>query len=69
MFNKYIDYQITYFQDKPILIIFGSMKKIDENLKEITSIKFYNLSQFIENKESRYAVKQKNYSLYHIFEW
>ena len=59
MFNKYIDFQITYFQDKPILIIFGSMKKIDENLKEITSIKFYNLSQFIENKESRYAVKQK----------
>ena len=46
MFNKYIDFQITYFQDKPILIIFFFFLKIDENLKEITSIKFYNLSLF-----------------------
>ena len=59
MFNKYIDFQIATFQDKPILIVFGSMKKIIENLKEITSIKFYNLEQFIENKESRYITKQK----------
>ena len=59
MFNKYIDFQIIKFQDKPLLIVFGSMKKIIENLKEITSIKFYNASDFIENKDIPYLVKEK----------
>ena len=59
MFNKYIDFQIMKFQDKPTLIVFGSMKKIIENLKDITSIKFYNASTFIEKKDSPYLVKEK----------
>ena len=59
MFNKYIDFQLIKLQDNPLLIVFGSMRKIVENLKEITSIKFYKASNFIENKESRYAVKEK----------
>ena len=59
MFNKYIDFQLIKLQDNPILIVFGSMRKIVENLKEITSIKFYKAANFIENKESRYAVKEK----------
>ena len=59
MFNKYINFQLMQLQDKPLLIVVGSMKKIIENLKEITSIKFYNIANFIENKDSPYAVKEK----------
>ena len=59
MFNKYINFQLMQLQDKPLLIVVGSMKKIIENLKEITSIKFYNIANFIENKDSPYSVKEK----------
>ena len=59
MFNKYINFQLMQLQDKPLLIVVGSMKKIIENLKEITSIKFYNIANFIENKDSPYAVIEK----------
>ena len=59
MFNKYIDFKLIKYEEKPLLIIFGSMKKIIENLKEITSIKFYNASSFIENKDSQYETQQK----------
>ena len=59
MFNKYYDFQIMKLQEKPILVVFGSMRRIDENLKEITSIKFYNASNFIENKDSPYETKEK----------
>jgi len=59
MFNKYIDFQVMKYPDKPLLIVFGSMKKIVENLNEITSIKFYNASDLIENKDLPYLVKQK----------
>jgi len=59
MFNKYIDFQIMKFPEKPLLIVFGSMKKIIENLNEITSIKFYNASDLIENKDLPYLPKQK----------
>ena len=55
MFNKYYDFNLMkYQQDKSLLIVCGSMRKIDENLKEITSIKFYNVSNIIENKELPY---------------
>ena len=59
MFNKYYDFQLIKYQDRPILILFGLMKKMEENLKEITSIKFYNESQFIENKGQPYKVQRK----------
>ena len=59
MSNDYYDYQLIKFQDKPTLIVFGAQKKIKENLNKITSIKFYNASQFIENKDQPYKVQRK----------
>ena len=59
MFNEYYDFQLIKYQDKPILIVFGIMKKMEENLNKITSIKFYNASQFIENKDQPYKVQRK----------
>ena len=59
MFNKYYDFHLMKFQEKPILIVFGNMKRLIENLKIITSIKFYNATQFIENKDSQYITKVK----------
>ena len=59
MSNDYYDYQLIKFQDKPTLIVFGAQKKINENLNKITSIKFYNASQFIENKDQPYKVQRK----------
>ena len=59
MFNTYYDFQLIKYQDRPILILFGLMRKKEENFKEITSIKFYNASQFIENKDQPYKVQRK----------
>ena len=59
MLNEYYDFQLIKYQDRPILIVFGSMRKMEENLNKITSIKFYNASQFIENKDQPYKVQRK----------
>ena len=59
MFNNYFDFIIMRFSDKPLLIVFGSMKRMAENFNQITSIKFYNASYFIEKRTERYPVKQE----------
>ena len=59
MFNNYYDFIIMRFSDKPLLIVFGSMKKMTENFNQVTSIKFYNASYFIEKRTERYPVKQE----------
>ena len=59
MFNEYYDYTIIKYLDKPLLIVFGSMKKMDEEFKKITSIKFYNPSYFIEKRMERYPIKEQ----------
>ena len=59
MFNNYYDFIIMRFSEKPLLIIFGSMKKMTENFNQVTSVKFYNASFFIEKRAERYPVKQE----------
>ena len=59
MFNDYYDFIIMKYLDKPLLIVFGSMKRMDEEYKKISSIKFYNPSYFLENRMERYPVKEK----------
>ena len=51
IFNKYYDFHLMKFSEKPMLIVFGfGFMKYGEQLHKITSIKFYNASHFIEEK-------------------
>ena len=59
MFNDYYDFIIMKLIDKPLLIVFGSMKRMDEDYKKIASIKFYNPSYFLEKRMERYPVKSQ----------
>ena len=59
MFNNYYDFILMRFSDKPLLIVFGSMKRMTENFNQITSIKFYNASYLIEKRTERYPIKQE----------
>ena len=60
MFNKYYDYIIMKYMDKPLLIVLGSQKKMTETaISENASIKFYNASNFIDKKDERYPVKEQ----------
>ena len=59
MSNKYYDYIIMKYMDKPYLIIFGSMMQMSGDvISQYNSIKFYRASEFIEKKEERYPVKE-----------
>ena len=54
MSNKYYDYIIMKYMDKPYLIIFGSMMQMSGDvISQYNSIKFYRASEFIEKKEER----------------
>ena len=58
MLNNYYDFILMKFLDKPLLIVFGLMKTVfEKNLSQVTSIKFYNASYFIEKRNKRYPVK------------
>jgi hypothetical protein len=60
MLNNYYDFILMRFSDKPLLIVFGLMKKItndQSSLSQVTSIKFYDASEFIEKRNERYPVK------------
>lgn len=60
MFNKYYDYIIMKYMDKPLLIVLGSQKKMTETaISENASIKFYNASNFIDKKDERYPIKEQ----------
>ena len=60
IFNKYYDFHLMKFSEKPMLIVFGfGFMKYGEQLHKITSIKFYNASHFIEKKNERYQTKEK----------
>ena len=60
LFNKYYDFHLMKFSEKPLLIVFGFwFMKFGEQLHKITSIKFYNSSHFIEKKNERYQTKEK----------
>ena len=56
MFNTYYDFIILQ-NEKPMLIVFGSMRYADNIKQLVTSIKFYSISQFIEKKNERYPIK------------
>ena len=61
IFNKYYDFILMKYQNKPLLIVFGYMfkKSLDEKFSEENSIKFYNASPLIEKPTERYPVKQQ----------
>ena len=58
MLNTYYDYQLMKYGDKTLLIVLGSTK-YGEKLHQVTSIKFYDSSYFIEKKDERYPIKKK----------
>ena len=58
MFNTYYDFHLMKFSNKPLLVVFG-FSKYTEKLCKITSMKFYDISPFINKKEERYPPKEK----------
>ena len=58
MFNTYYDYQLMKYGDKTLLIVLGSTK-YGEKFHQVTSLKFYDASHFIEKKDERYPIKTK----------
>ena len=61
IFNKYYDFILMKYENKPLLIVFGYIfkKSLDEKFSEETSIKFYNASPLIEKPLERYQVKEQ----------
>ena len=58
MFNTYYDYLLMKYGDKTLLIVLGSTK-YGEKFHQVTSLKFYDASHFIEKKDERYPIKTK----------
>ena len=56
LFNKYyFDFSIFEFDDHPLMAALGS--SLEGMMQNISSIKFYDISPFLENKLSRYPIK------------